>query len=157
MPERAWEFESPLSHLPPGLHLSSEQQRAGEVITGSQLLALRARRDRAAALVTSMRLPKRFLTIQLVLAELVRGTCRRAWAATVSAPVRPGPNLQLPHRWSPAKIERWAERHWWDTRPWRGSKARSKPLEPEALPSTGVHGGRSPLRGSNAATGIEGT
>jgi hypothetical protein len=31
----------------------------------------------------------------------------------------PRPASEKPRRWSRAKVERWAERHWWDTRPWR--------------------------------------
>jgi hypothetical protein len=31
----------------------------------------------------------------------------------------PAPATEKSRRWSQAKVERWAERHWWDTRPWR--------------------------------------
>jgi hypothetical protein len=31
----------------------------------------------------------------------------------------PAPASEKPLRWSRAKVERWAERQWWDTRPWR--------------------------------------
>ena len=31
----------------------------------------------------------------------------------------PVPATDQPRRCSRTKVERWAERHWWDTRPWR--------------------------------------
>jgi hypothetical protein len=34
-------------------------------------------------------------------------------------PTFPVPATEHPRRWSRAKIERWAERRWWDTVPWR--------------------------------------
>jgi hypothetical protein len=34
-------------------------------------------------------------------------------------PTVPVPVVDQPRRWSRDKVERWAERHWWDTRPWR--------------------------------------
>jgi hypothetical protein len=37
-------------------------------------------------------------------------------------PTYPAPASEQWRRWSRAKVERWAERHWWDTRPWRKRK-----------------------------------
>jgi hypothetical protein len=34
-------------------------------------------------------------------------------------PTFPAPSSDHPRRWSSAKVERWAERHWWGTWPWR--------------------------------------
>jgi hypothetical protein len=34
-------------------------------------------------------------------------------------PTFPAPIGEQPRRWSRAKVERWGERHWWDTRQWR--------------------------------------
>jgi hypothetical protein len=31
----------------------------------------------------------------------------------------PAPVAEKPRRWDRDMVERWAERHWWDTRPWR--------------------------------------
>ena len=46
----------------------------------------------------------------------------RARQVAADDPTFPTPLSQDPRRWSRAKVERWAERHWWDTRPWRKRK-----------------------------------
>jgi hypothetical protein len=38
------------------------------------------------------------------------------------ASIPPAGGGVMPRRWSRAKVERWAERHGWDTRPWRKRK-----------------------------------
>lgn len=43
----------------------------------------------------------------------------RARQIANSEPTFPVPGSGQPRRWSRAKVERWAERRWWDTRPWR--------------------------------------
>jgi hypothetical protein len=35
----------------------------------------------------------------------------------------PVPAVNQPRRWSPDRLERWAERHGWGTRPWRTGSA----------------------------------
>jgi hypothetical protein len=43
----------------------------------------------------------------------------RARQVAADDPTFPKPASENPRRWSRARIERWAKRHWWDTRPWR--------------------------------------
>jgi hypothetical protein len=45
-------------------------------------------------------------------------SAERACQVAASDPTLPAPAAEHPRRWSRAKVERWAERHWWDTRPW---------------------------------------
>jgi hypothetical protein len=42
----------------------------------------------------------------------------RARQVAADDPSFPAPVAEHPRRWSRAKVERWAERHWWNTRPW---------------------------------------
>jgi hypothetical protein len=46
-------------------------------------------------------------------------SAERARQVAAEDPTFPAPASGKPRRWSRAKVERWAERHWWDTRPWR--------------------------------------
>jgi hypothetical protein len=46
-------------------------------------------------------------------------SAERARQVAAADPTFPAPANEQPRRWSRAKVERWAERHWWGTRPWR--------------------------------------
>jgi hypothetical protein len=43
----------------------------------------------------------------------------RARQVAKADPTFPKPASDQPRRWSRAEVERWAELHWWDTRPSR--------------------------------------
>jgi hypothetical protein len=44
-------------------------------------------------------------------------SAERARQVALADPTFPAPLGEHPRRWSRAKVGRWAERHWWDTRP----------------------------------------
>jgi hypothetical protein len=46
-------------------------------------------------------------------------SAERARQVAATDPTSPPPATEQSRRWSRAKVERWAERRWWDTRPWR--------------------------------------
>ena len=46
-------------------------------------------------------------------------SAERARQVAADDPTFPSPATDQPRRWSRAKVERWAERYWWDPRPWR--------------------------------------
>ncbi len=51
-------------------------------------------------------------------------SAERARQVAADDPTFPAPASAKPRRWSRAKVERWAERHWWDTWPWRKRPAK---------------------------------
>jgi hypothetical protein len=51
--------------------------------------------------------------------RLLNVSVERARQVANDDPTFPAPATEKPRRWSRARVERWAERHWWDTRPWR--------------------------------------
>jgi hypothetical protein len=55
----------------------------------------------------------------LNLKEIDNVSAERARQVAANDPTFPRPAQESPKRWSCAKVERCAERHWWDTRPWR--------------------------------------
>ncbi len=44
-------------------------------------------------------------------------SAERARQVAANDPTFPAPTTDEPRRWSRTKVERWADRHWWDTRP----------------------------------------
>ena len=54
------------------------------------------------------------------IARLLGVTRQRAAQFAATDPTFPQPAETEPHRrWDRAEVEAWAERCWWDTRPWR--------------------------------------
>jgi hypothetical protein len=46
-------------------------------------------------------------------------SAERARQVAASDRTFPSPVIEHPRRWRRAKVERWGERYWWDTAPWR--------------------------------------